>query len=173
MTPPAGPGQISVLQTHYVKAGDSPAAFIDETYHLEKDGRARFYTMAAVVVSAHDRDPLRQAIDEIVPTGWWHTTQQLRTDQGYEDARRLLESLQSPDDACVIVDHVALGDDDSEGLDARRSAMSRLLTALSRGESDLHDPVQLAIAEENRIARVNNFDRATRQRLIDQGALDV
>src|SRR5699024_10116536 len=118
-----------------------------------------------------DRDLLRQAIDEIVPTGWWHTSQQLRTEQGYEDARRLLETLQSPDDACVIVDHVALGDDDDEGMDARRSAMSRLLMSLSLGESDLHDPVQLAIAEENRIARVNNFDRATRQQLIDGGAL--
>lgn len=114
MTPPGGPGQIAVLQQHYSKTGDGYVGFIDETYHLENDGRSRFYTMAAVVVATRDLDPLRQALDTIVPDGWWHTSEQLRTEQGREDARALLATLESSYDACVVVDHVALGDTDSE-----------------------------------------------------------
>lgn len=169
MTPPAGPGQISVLQTHYAKAGDGPVAYIDETYHLENDGRARFYTLAAVIVTAQDRDPLRGDLDEIVPTGWWHTSQQLRTDQGHEDARELLRTLDSAYDACVIVDHIDLDPADHDGLQARGAAMRRLLLSLHHADHQQHDPVQLAVAEEHRLSRVNNFDRAIRQSLLDEG----
>lgn len=173
VTPPAGPGQISVLQTHYAKVGDGFVGFIDETYHLEKDGRDRFYTMAAVVVAAQDLDPLRQDLDKLVPTGWWHTSEQLRTDQGYEDTLALLATLNSSYDACVIVDHVAVDDavDATEGLSVRADVLGKLLVELHQGEGSMHGPVQLAVAEENRRARVNNFDRSTRQSIVTEGSL--
>lgn len=173
MTPPAGPGQVRALQSHYDKIGDGFVGFIDETYHLEKDGRDRFYTIAAVVVAAADLGPLRQDLDNIVPGGWWHTSDQLQKDQGYEDALELLATLDSSSDACVIVDHVAVSDavEADEGLTVRAEVLSNLLIALHQAEGPMHGPVQLAVAEENRRARVNNFDRATRKSLIDRGLL--
>lgn len=121
MTPPAGPGQVRSLQTHYDKIGDGFVGFIDETYHLEKDGRGRFYTIAAVVVAAADLEPLRQDLDNIVPGGWWHTSNQLQNDQGYEDTLKLLATLEPSSDVCVIVDHVDVSDnvDADEGLTVR------------------------------------------------------
>lgn len=171
MTPPAGPGQRAVLRTHYAKAGDSPVAFLDETYHLDRDGRERFYVMAAVVVAARDRDPLRSALDDIVPSGWWHTSEQLRSEQGRADALRLLETLQAPEDACVIVDHAAVAATDDDDAQARHAALSRLLLALDRGEGQDEGRVGLAVAEEHRIRRVNNADRATRSSLLTTGRL--
>lgn len=173
MTPPAGPGQVRALQTHYDKIGDGFVGFIDETYHLEKDGRDRFYTIAAVVVAAQELKPLRQDLDDRVPGGWWHTSERLQTDQGHEDALDLLATLDSSLEACVIVDHVAVSDavDADEGLTVRAKVLSKLLIALHQAEGPMHGPVQLAVAEENRRARVNNFDRATRKSLIDKGSL--
>lgn len=173
VTPPAGPGQINVLQTHYAKVGDGFVGYLDETYHLEKDGRDRFYTMAAVVVAAQDLDPLRQDLDKLVPTGWWHTSEQLRTEQGYEDTLALLATLDSSYDACVIVDHVAVDDavDANDGLSVRADVLGKLLVALHQGQGPMRGPVQLAVAEENRRARVNNFDRSTRQSIVTEGSL--
>jgi hypothetical protein len=93
MTPPAGPGQHTVLKTHYERIGSGPVAYLDETYHVETDGRRRFYVMAAVVVLEHDRDPLRNELDSIVPSGWWHTTDRLRTEEGREQTRDLLRTF--------------------------------------------------------------------------------
>ncbi|MDN5585192.1 hypothetical protein [Brevibacterium aurantiacum] len=173
MTPPAGPGQVRSLQTHYDKIGDGFVGFIDETYHLEKDGRGRFYTIAAVVVAAADLEPLRQDLDNIVPGGWWHTSNQLQNDQGYEDTLKLLATLEPSSDVCVIVDHVDVSDnvDADEGLTVRAEVLGNLLIALHQAESPMHGPVQLAVAEENRRARVNNFDRSIRQSLIKKGSL--
>ena len=56
MTPPASPGQRNVLKTHYERIRAGPVAYLDETYHLENDGRRRFYVIAAVVVLEPDRD---------------------------------------------------------------------------------------------------------------------
>ena len=67
MSPPAGPGQSTVLKTHYARLGTGPVAFLDETYHVEKDDRRRFYVMAAVVVLHEDLDPLRNELDSLVP----------------------------------------------------------------------------------------------------------
>jgi len=54
MTPPAGSGQRNILKAHYERVGAGPVAYIDETYHVEPDGRRRFYVMAAVVVLEPD-----------------------------------------------------------------------------------------------------------------------
>jgi hypothetical protein len=150
MTPPAGPGQHNVLKTHYERIGSGPVAYLDETYHLENDGRRRFYVMAAVVVLEPDRDPLRNELDSLVPSGWWHTTNELRTDGGRNRARALLETFQVPDEICVIVDKVSVDeDDDKEGTRARGAALGRLLTALHTAEHGTHPPVGLTVLEES------------------------
>lgn len=167
MSPPAGPGQVNVLKTHYMRVGNGPVAFLDETYHVEKDERRRFYVMAAVVVLHEDRDPLRDELDSLVPDGWWHTTDELRTDGGREHARSLLQTFRIPDETCVIVDKVALDTDDEDGTQARGAVLGRLLTAVHTAEFGSHPPVNLAVIEEQREARKNNFDRSIRKQLIE------
>ncbi|WP_427887185.1 hypothetical protein ACQHIV_29865 [Kribbella sp. GL6] len=171
MTPPAGPGQHHVLKLHYERVGTGPVAYLDETYHVERGSHRRFYVMAAVVVLEHDRDPLRNELDSLVPSGWWHTTDQLRSADGREQTRELLRTFRVPDETCVIVDKVAVEPADTDGTDARRQVLARLLTALHTAEHGSHPPVELAVIEEHRIARINNSDRAVRAQLIASGAI--
>jgi hypothetical protein len=171
MTPPAGPGQRNVLKVHYDRNGNGPVAYLDETYHVEYDGRRRFYVMAAVVVLEHDRDPLRNELDEIVPSGWWHTTNQLRTDEGRDQARELLQTFRVPDETCVVVDKISVDPADKDGTRARGAVLGRLLSALHTAELGTHPPVGLTIIEEHRTARINNYDRAVRADLIKSGLM--
>lgn len=171
MTPPAGPGQRAVLQSHYDRAGAGPVAFVDETYHVEDDGRSRFYVMAAVVVLSSDRDALREELDELVPDGWWHTTDHLRTEDGREYTRELLSAFRVPDETCVIVEKTRVDPDDREGQAARREVLSRLLTSVHTAEHETHPPVNLVVLEEQREARKNNYDRSIRADLINTGAI--
>lgn len=166
-----GSGQSAVLKAHYERAGSGPVAYLDETYHLEFDGRRRFYVMAAVVVLELDRDPLRSDLDALVPGGWWHTTEVLRSEDGRERTRELLRTFQIPEETCVIVDKVEVAETDKDGFLAREAVLGRLLAAVHTAEHGTHPPVQLAVVEAQREARKNNFDRAVRKRLIDAGTV--
>ena len=168
---PVGPGQRNVLKVHYERNGAAPVGYLDETYHVEADGRRRFYVMAAVVVLEADRDPLRAELDTLVPTGWWHTTDQLRTDEGRAHARELLRTFRVPDETCVIVDKVSVDAADKDGAQARGAVLGRLLTALHSAEHGAHPAVSLAVIEEQRVARINNFDRSIRKKLVDANAI--
>lgn len=168
MTPPAGPGQATVLKSHYARVGTGPVAFLDETYHVERDGRRRFYVMAAVIVLHDDRDALRDELDSLVPDGWWHTTDGLRTDEGREQARSLLRTFRLPDETCVVVDKMSVDEDDKDGMQARGAVLGKLLDTVHSAESGAHPPVNLAVIEEQREARKNNFDRSVRKRLVDE-----
>jgi len=96
----------------------------------------------------------------------------LRTGEGRDRARKLLETFRIPDETCVIVDKVSVDeDDDKEGTRARGAVLSRLLTALHRAEHGTHPPVGLTVIEEHRIARINNFDRSVRATLIASGLI--
>lgn len=166
MSPPAGPGQTSVLKTHYARVGSGPVAYLDETYHIESDGRRRFYVMAAVIVLHQDREPLRNELDSLVPDGWWHTTDALRSEDGRNAARSLLQTFRIPDETCVIVEKVEIDENDKDGLQARGEVLGRMLTATHHAEFDSHPSVDLAVIEEQREARKNNFDRSIRKQLI-------
>lgn len=159
-------GQQAVLETHYTQVGAAPVAYLDETYHAETDGRTRFYVMAAVVVLHQDRDPLREEIDKLVPDGWWHTTEQLQSDDGRKRVLELLSTFQVPDETCVIVDMTPIDDTDRDGRTARGVVLGRLLTALYTGELGTHPPVRLAVMEAQRESRVNNADRSVRRQLV-------
>ncbi|MFI5730396.1 hypothetical protein ACIA49_09785 [Kribbella sp. NPDC051587] len=169
---PAGAGQRNVLKTHYERVGSGPVAYLDETYHVEQDGRPRFYVMAAVVVLEPDRDALRNEIDDLVPSGWWHTTNELRSTDGRARVRTLLETLRVPDETCIVVDKVSVNrGDDKDGTRARGTVLGRLLTVLHTAEHGTHPPVGLAVLEEHRVARINNHDRAVRAGLIAAGGI--
>lgn len=167
--PPASAGQRSVLASHYTWLGDRPAAYLDETFHIAYDGAQRFYVMAAVVVVGEDRVPLRDTLDADVPGGYWHTSERLRSDGGRDDTLALLRRLAPEYNACVVVDQVAVADDDREGLDARGKVLGQLLTALHHPVNEVHESVSLAVIEEHRTGRVNSFDRSVWADLINAG----
>lgn len=171
MTPPAGPGQRQVVKAHYARVGAGPVAYVDETFHVEEDGRNRFYVMSAVVVLEADRDSLRTELDQLVPEGWWHTTDALRSQDGRERTRELLRLFRVPDETCVIVDKVKLDHRDTDGLQARREALGRLLIDVHTAAHGGHPPVDLVMLEEQRVARINNFDRKVRADLISEGTI--
>lgn len=171
VTPPAGPGQRHVLATHYEEAASDPVAYIDETYHVEADGRSRFYVMSAVVVLQPDRDVIRRELDAQVPEGWWHTTQELRTDEGREHTRDLLGAFQVPDETCVVVHKTAVEADDATGDQARSLVLSRLITDVHHATHASHPPVNLVVLEERRGAVRNNFDRSVAAELVKTGAV--
>jgi hypothetical protein len=170
MAPPAGPGQRTVLKTHYDLVGDGPVAYLDETYSVEK-GRKRFYVMSAVVVLHADRDPLRNELDALVPDGWWHTTDELQADGGRERTRNLLATFRVPDETCVVVDKATVADDDKDGLKAREAVLRRLFAVLHNPTDEVHPTVELVVTEEQREARKNNFDRSVRKALISEGTI--
>lgn len=167
MAPPAGPGQRTVLKTHYDLVGEGPVAYLDETYSLEK-GRKRFYVMSAVVVLHADRDPLRNELDDLVPGGWWHTTDELQVNGGRERTRDLLQTFRVPDETCVVVDKTTVAEDDKDGLQAREAVLRRLFTVLHDPADKVHPTVKLVVTEEQREARKNNFDRSVRKALISE-----
>jgi hypothetical protein len=71
----------------------------------------------------------------------------------------------------VIVDKVSVDAADKDGLRARSAVLGRLLTAIHSAEHGVHPPVSLAVIEEQRVARINNFDRTVRKKLIDAKAI--
>jgi len=142
-------------------------AYLDETYHVENDGRNRFYVMSAVVVLGSDRDAVRKELDAQVPDGWWHTTDQLRTPEGREQVRSLLRAFQVPDETCVVVEKATVAADDADGDKARRAVLGRLVADVHNAAHGSHPRVDLVVLEEQRVARKNNFDRATRVALLE------
>lgn len=171
MTPPAGPGQRAVLKTHYARTAPGPIAFLDETYSLQK-GRNRYYVLSAVVVLHSDLDPLRKELDQLVPGGWWHTTDELQAIGGRDRARDLLQAFQVPDETCVVVHKVTVADDDKDGARARRAVLGQILKSLCHAQDGTPAPVRLAVMEEQRPMRKNIHDRATRSELIATNAIE-
>jgi hypothetical protein len=127
--------------------------------------------MAAVVVRDADRDLLREELDDLVPDGWWHTTEELRTGEGRRQARSLLRALRTPDETCILVEKTAVDPGDRDGTLARREVLARLLASVHHAEHGGHPRVDLTVIEEQREARRNNVDRATRKELVAQGVI--
>jgi len=159
-----------VLQAHYARNGRGPVAYIDETYSLQP-GHRQFYVMTAVVVSLDDRDDLRKELDYQVPSGWWHTTEELRTPGGRERAIDMLRAFRAPDETCVLVDQQLVEDSAMDGESVREVVLGRLLEAVTTSTPGRHDPVRLVVMEERRERAQNNRDRRTRNLLVEEGRI--
>ncbi len=156
---------------HYVRNGRGPVAYIDETYSLEP-GRRQFYVMTAVVVTMDDRDELRKELDYQVPSGWWHTTEELQQPGGRQRAIEMLRAFRAPDETCVLVDHQLVDESTVDGEEVRETVLSRLLEAVtSPPVAGRHDPVRLVVMEERRERADNNRDRRTRSRLVEEARI--
>lgn len=169
--PPFSPGQRQVLAAHYAANGAGPVAFVDETYSVDPSHAERFYVMTAVVVRATERDGLRDEVDRVVPSGWWHTTDALKQKR-FEEVEDLLACLDPRHEVSVLVHNARIEDAghvDETAEVAREACLGALMLALYSGTQGAHEPVRLVVMEERRTGRQNNRDRRTRAGLVAQG----
>lgn len=160
MNLPKTAGQKDLLAQRYAENVPGPVAFVDETYSVETHRTARFYVMSAVLVARTELRSLREALDEAVPSGWWHTTQELRK-KNLAGARELLELLDPDREVCVITHQMQVDPTDKTGEEARKTCLQSLLTSLYRGTGGHHLPVRLVVMEERNERSLNSRDRHT------------
>lgn len=121
---------VSILHEAYLRNGDLPVAFIDETSRSkgEHPGEKQFYVMSGVVVHPKDFTVLREDLGEIAQSNYWHTTDNLSTATGREKVLEMLKYLAQGDEISII-SHLG----DSGFADAHiESARERTLTKLSQ-----------------------------------------
>lgn len=151
-----GGGPSPLQQAYRVNAG-RPVAFLDETYYAEREYE-RFYVVSAVISPADQMDGLRKVVDDEVPSGRWHTRDELQTLQGRERVRDLLNQLDAEHEACIITHKVPLHDEDSDGEAGREAVLKATFHALWTRE----DPVGLAVLEARREQAQRRRDQVTR-----------
>lgn len=119
MTPPINP----VLEKAYANTA-GPTAYLDETFHQAAHGRDRFYVITAVLVGRPEMPLLRSTLRELAGGTFWHTTDQLLTEDGRRCARAMLEFLGDGDEICMIAHRTRVADDDRDLEGARRDCLA-------------------------------------------------
>lgn len=166
------PGRQAVVLA-LAQATGRAVALLDETYSVEPGLARRFYAMTAVVVQLGEVEGLRRGLVARVPSGYWHTSEALRTASGRVDAERLVGYLADPtgSEACVLAVRVPVERDDATGEGPRRACLVRLARELSSGQSP-EGQVGLFILERRRVATQRNLDAAIRATAVADGILD-
>lgn len=152
--PPSDP----VLERAYTNTS-GVVGYLDETFHHGEDGTARFYVFTAVLVERAEMQLLRDELRTIAGGTFWHTTDELQTEEGSKRATAMLTFLGEGNEICVIAHHtrVEQGDDDLEG--ARRACLRALASTLSAGADPLEGPISLIVLEERTPKNRSNLDR--------------
>lgn len=95
---------VRLQQDAYLRNGDLPVAFIDETSRSRKEhpGEQQFYVMTGVVVHPQDFDALRSDLGLIAQSDYWHTTENLSSPNGREKVIEMLKYLAEGDEISII-----------------------------------------------------------------------
>lgn len=152
--PPAHP----VLDRAYANTAGA-VAYLDETFHHGEGGAERFYVFTAVVVERSEMQPLREELREIAGGTFWHTTDELRTEEGRKKASAMLRFLGDGDEICVIAHHTRVDEDDEDLEGARRTCLRGLASTLSVGADPLRGSINLLVFEERNPRNRSNLDR--------------
>lgn len=152
--PPAHP----VLDKAYANTAGA-VAYLDETFHHGENGAARFYVFTAVVVERTEMSVLRRELRDIADGTFWHTTDELRTEEGRKKASAMLQFLGEGDEICVIAHHTRIDDADEDLENARRACLQALASTLSAGAEPLTGPIDLMVLEERNPKHRSNLDR--------------
>lgn len=152
--PPAHP----VLDKAYANTAGA-VAYLDETFHHGENGAARFYVFTAVVVERTEMSVLREELRDIAGGTFWHTTDELRTEEGRKKASAMLQFLGDGQEVCVIAHHSRVDDSDAELEDARRACLQGVASTLSAGAAPLGGPIDLMVLEERNPRHRSNLDR--------------
>lgn len=152
--PPAHP----VLDRAYANTAGA-VAYLDETFDDGQHGRSRFYVFTAVVVERAEMPLLRQELRDIAGGTFWHTTDELRTEEGRKKASSMLNFLGEGNEICVIAHHSRIDDDDHDLEEARRACLRGLASSLSIGAARLRGSIDLMVLEERNPRNRSNLDR--------------
>lgn len=154
MNPPTNP----VLDTAYANTAGA-VAYLDETFHPGPGDR--FYVVTAVLVPRTAMQPLRDELRHLAGGTFWHTTDELMTEDGHKRALAILQHLGAGDELCVITHHTRVDTDDGIDLEkARRDCLRTMATTLSVGAAPLPGPTGILVLEERNPRHRSNFDRS-------------
>ena len=94
----------TLLNEAYIRNGDLPVAFIDETSRSESEhpGEKQFYVMSGVVVHPQDFEVLREDLRDIAQSDFWHTTDNLSSATGRLKVLEMLQYLANGDEISII-----------------------------------------------------------------------
>lgn len=134
-------------------------AYLDETFHHGEDGATRFYVFTAVVVERTEMRLLREELREIAGGTFWHTTDELRTEEGRKKAAAMLQFLGEGNEVCVIAHHSRVDNADDDLEDARRDCLRGLASTLSVGADPLSGSIDLMVLEDRNPRNRSNLDR--------------
>jgi len=146
-------------------------AYLDETFHDGKSGTGRFYVFTAVLVERAEMETLRDELREIAGGTFWHTTDELLTEEGRKKASGMLQFLGEGDEICVISHHTHVADDDEDLEAARRECLRGLAAALSGGGDPLRGRVDLMVFEERNPRNLSNLDRKNIKEMRAEGLI--
>lgn len=147
-----------------------PVAFLDESYQAPSDPqRDAFYVMTAVVVAVKNMETIRTGLGAIADTNYWHTSEALKTDDGWAQTRELLGYLAEGIEPCVIAHRVTVDADDTHAEDARKHCYQALAVELATGRPGDWDVVDLLVLEERNQRNLKNKDQANHKQLVSAG----
>lgn len=146
-----------VLERAYASTAGA-VAYLDETFDHGEHGTSRFYVFTAVVVERAEMQPLREELRDIAGGTFWHTTDELRTEEGRKKASAMLNFLGEGDEICVIAHHSQVDQDDNDLEKARRACLRGLASTLSVGAAPLRESVDLMVLEERNPRNRSNLD---------------
>jgi hypothetical protein len=121
----------------------SAVAYLDETFHRGAPGADRFYVFSSVVVEREEMVNLRAELEAIVCGTFWHTSDELLTEDGRKKASAMLDYLGKGPEVCVISHHVQIADDDEDLEGARRECLRGLAAKLSAGTDPVRERIDL------------------------------
>ncbi|MDH6533339.1 hypothetical protein M2119_001576 [Aurantimicrobium minutum] len=149
---------VPLLNEAYLRNGDLPVAFIDETSRskAEHPGEKQFYVMTGVVVHPQDFEVLREDLRDIAQSDYWHTTDNLSSSSGRKKVLEMLQYLADGDEISIIshLGDSGFGDEDIEA--ARETTLLNLSQYLF---NDLG--MKLAVLERRNPKALVNRDERT------------
>lgn len=163
---PANP----VLEKAYNNTS-GPVAYLDETFHHATNARDRFYVITAVLVERPEMSALRSALRQQAGGTFWHTTDQLLTEDGRKRAQAMLQFLGEGDEICMITHHRQAAPDDHDLEGARRDCLRTIGSALSAGAAPFPGPAGLMVIEERNPRNLSSLDRRTIKEMRGDGLI--
>ena len=152
-----------LLQQRYLRNGDRPVAFVDESYlspgYIREQslvGVDPFYLLTAVVIYPEDFETIRGDLLKIVGTNFFHATQYGRGGEESSIPQRMARYLRAGNEVAVISLRLPASDSDEMSF-SRTQCYRSLLKELYEGTA--HEPVRLVVGEKLHEQRLNNWDR--------------
>ncbi|WP_285320719.1 hypothetical protein [Pseudarthrobacter sp. lyk4-40-TYG-27] len=146
-----------LLAARYVRNGDKPVAFVDESYRSKEQQRnaAPFYIATAVVIAPEEHEIMRKQLIEVAEAEYWHSTQAFQSEEGKAKFMALIDYVVDGVEPIVIAVQSEVDEKDSNLEEARLDCITALACELTSGA--VHEPVELIVVEER-------HDQASRKR---------